>query len=192
MYSKTKIQNLVLASVFAALILAMTFIPYTGYIMYAPPPASVEVTTLHIVTILGASLLGWKYGAVLGGVWGLACILRAATNSMWADFMNPMISLLPRIAVGLVVGLLFMALKKTRLPKAISVGIVAAVGTVTNTVLVLTMYNFFGGGITQGVFDLLGSIFSTLIAVNGTIELVAAIVLVPLLYNAVTKATKKS
>ena len=110
---KEKTKSLVLAAVFSALIAVMTVVPYTGYINYGP--ISLEITTLHIVVILGAVCLGWKYGAILGGVWGVSCMLRALTNPLWYDFLNPMISLLPRIAVGLVAALVFIGLMKLKI-----------------------------------------------------------------------------
>ena len=66
-------RSLVLTSVFIALIIVMTVIPYTGYINYG----AVEITTLHLVVILGAVCLGWKAGTLLGFVWGFTCVLRA-------------------------------------------------------------------------------------------------------------------
>ena len=96
-------RNLVLTSVFIALIVVMTVIPYTGYINYGV----IEITTLHLVVILGAVCLGTKTGTLLGFVWGVTCLLRAFTNPAWILFTNPLISVLPRIFVGMVAGLVF-------------------------------------------------------------------------------------
>lgn len=188
MKSKMQTRKLVLAAVFSALIIAMTFIPYMGYIMYAP--ASLEITTLHIVVIMGSICLGWKYAAVLGGVWGVSCILRAATNPLWYDFLNPLISLVPRIIVGLVAALVFAGFIKLHLNKYVSAGIAAAAGTLTNTVLVLTMYNLFGGSVTAGVYETFKTIIMTIVSINGVIELAAAVILVPLIYGRIVAANK--
>ena len=64
---KTDTRNLVRAGILSALIIVMTIVPYTGYIYYG----LIEITTLHIVVAVGAVLLGWEYGAVLGLVWPL-------------------------------------------------------------------------------------------------------------------------
>ena len=61
---KTDTKNLVRAGILSALIIVMTVVPYTGYINYG----LVEITTLHIVVAVGAVMLGWQYGAVLGFV----------------------------------------------------------------------------------------------------------------------------
>ena len=97
---KMDTKSMVRAGILCALIIVMTIVPYTGYISYG----LVEITTLHIVVAVGAVMLGWQYGAVLGFVWGVTCILRALTNPLWAPFVNPMVSLVPRILVGMVAG----------------------------------------------------------------------------------------
>jgi len=179
--AKKDIRRFVLAAIFAAIIVVMTVVPYTGYINYG----GIEITTLHIVVILGAVFLGPAYGAFLGGVWGVTCLLRAFTNPLWVMFTNPMISVVPRILVGLVAGLVFRWLLKTKLNTAVSAGITSVVSTLVNTVLVLSFMNIFGGLIEsyQAFFEMFKSIFMTLITVNCVIELCAALVVVPLLWR---------
>ena len=184
-----KTRSLVLTAVFAALIVVMTVTPYLGYISYG----TIEITTLHIVTILGAVCLGAKGGTLLGGVWGLTCLIRAyVAFPIYLDFGfgNFFVSVLPRILVGLVAGALFAALSKTKLPKFVSAGICGAAGTLTNTVLVLSamqLWQKLHGVAQTDLFTLFGSILKTLIGINGVIELVAAVILVPALYKAVSK-----
>ncbi len=183
------IRKLTLASVFAALIIVFTVVPNLGYIS----TGAVEITTLHIVTILGAVFLGQKYGAVLGGIWGITCFVRAFTNPLWILFTNPLISVLPRILVGLVAASLFKALKKTKLSNILCVSISAAAATLTNTVLVLSAMYIFGGMIESYAkfFEMFRTIITTIISLNGTIELAAAILLVPLLYLPLSKVQKR-
>ena len=59
---RERMRSFVLAAMFSALIIVMTVVPMTGYITVGP----VEITTLHIVVAIGATILGWKYGALLG------------------------------------------------------------------------------------------------------------------------------
>ncbi len=184
------IRSLVLTAVFAALIIVMTVTPYLGYISYG----GIEITTLHIVVILGGVCLGPLYGAIIGGVWGLSCIARAyLAFPIYLDygFGNFFVAGLPRILVGLVAGAVFFALRRTKLPQFVSAGIAAVCGTVTNTACVLTAMhiwqNVHGVGEMSDVRIIFGSIFSTLIGVNGLIELIAAVILVPALYKAVSR-----
>ena len=176
---KTDTRNLARAGILCALIIVMTVVPYTGYIYYG----LIEITTLHIVVAVGAVLLGWQYGAVLGLVWGITCMLRALTNPLWAPFVNPLISVVPRIFVGAVGGLVAQGLRKLKLRSGLVSGISAAAATLTNTVLVLSALKLFSTLLT-GV-PLFGTIYTTLIGVNGSIEFVAAILLVPVIVAAI-------
>lgn len=194
-----KLQDMVLASIFIALIIMMTIVPYTGYISYGP----IEITTLHIVVILGAIILGPSYGTLLGGVWGLTCLARAFTNPLFAPFTNPLVSVLPRILVGLFAGLIFKAFMKAdnkfsqALAKRHSYDVFSAIistiiATLTNTVLVLSALNIFGGSIKSfaAFFELLQTVYNVIIGINFPIEIIAAIIIVPSLYKAFLKVRK--
>lgn len=137
--------------VLSAIIIMMTFVPYIGYISYGP---GLSITLIHIPVMIGAIVLGPSAGAVLGGVWGISCIIKALTVPPSpldaAIFWNPLVSLIPRILAGWLAGLAFVGLirlfrklskkeKNSKLAQGISAGISAAVGSVTNTVLVLSM-----------------------------------------------------
>ncbi len=189
MNKKQKLTRLITAAIFIALTFVMTFVPQFGYISYG---GVIEITTLHILIIYGACVLGPAYGALLGGMWGLSCVLRATTNPLWGLFLNPLISVVPRILVGLVAGLVFKALKKTKVPKAVSLGIAAVAGTLTNTVLVLTAIQFTGDWINvyANLQAIVQNVYGVLISVNGILELVAAVILVPALYLGTEKAFK--
>lgn len=188
MAKKKRLYDSVLAAILSALIVVMTVVPYTGYINYG---TFLEITTLHLVVILGAVFLGWKYGAVLGAVWGLTSFARAFTNPAWILFTNPLISVLPRIIVGIVAGLVSSGLFKTRLNKYLSISLSAIFGTLTNTVLVLTAIYAFSGLLNtySEFFDLFKTIIMTTIGVNGAIELIAAAILIPSIYLPLSKTT---
>ena len=176
---KPDTRNLARAAILSALIVVMTIVPYTGYIYYG----SIEITTLHIVVAAGAVLLGWGYGAVLGFVWGATCVLRALTNPLWAPFVNPMVSLVPRVIVGAVAGLAAAGLRRLKCRSGVVSGVSAAAATLTNTVLVLSALKLFSAVLAGA--PLIGTIYTSLIAVNGLIELVAAVLLVPAIVAAV-------
>lgn len=173
------LKQFVTASILSALIVVMSIVPYTGYISYG----LVEITTLHIVVILGACMLGTKYGALLGLVWGITCLIRAYVTVIFLPFGfgNPLVSVVPRILVGAVAGAAFAWLKKTRLRRTVALSVSAILGTLTNTVLVLSAMSVFCG---NTLADTITSIIKTLIGVNGSIELVAAIIIVPAIYFA--------
>lgn len=187
MKKKKQLVRLVMCALFAALLVVMTFTPYLGYITVGV----IEITTLHIVVIFSAAVLGPKYGAILGGIWGLTCIARAFQFGI-IPFQNPMVSLVPRVFVGLIAGLVFWGLSKTKCKKPIALIITALLGTLTNTVLVLSSLQLFGGfevlfGEAAKTIDV---IVTTLISTNGLIELISACVVIPSLYMATQKYFK--
>ena len=56
MKNRKSLRDLILAAILCALVVVMTVVPYTGYITVG---GTLEITTLHIVTILAGVLLGW-------------------------------------------------------------------------------------------------------------------------------------
>ena len=76
--------------------------------------------------------------------------------------------------------------------KTVSVTAATVVGTLTNTALVLTALKLFGGFeiLFGSNAKLLTTIFASIVAVNGVIELIAALVLVPSIYMATHKIIK--
>ncbi len=181
---RTETKKLVLCAVLSALIVVMTVVPYTGYISYG----LVEITTLHIVVAIGAVCLGAKYGMILGLVWGVTCLLRAFTNPAWALFTNPLISVLPRVLVGAAGGTVYYGLSKTRMKKQLAACLAAAAATVTNTVLVLLAINLFGGMMKSyaAVFEAVKGALLYIATANGVLELVAAMLIVPAVFTAIT------
>lgn len=205
---KMNVKKLVLAAVFIAIIIVMTAVPYTGYITYLP--GGIAITTLHIPVIIGAVFLGWKYGALLGGVWGITCVVKAYLNPEAGNipFQNPLVSVLPRIIVGIVAGLVF-ALAAGRYSKKsleeqaarrrmvqrdreiLAAGVAALAGTLTNTVLVLTMLHFFGALGTTDIAQVFSTVVKTIVGVNGVIELCAALIIVPALWGALGRTYRE-
>ena len=184
--NKKYLIKLTTAAVLAALVTVMNFTPFVGYI----PFAGLSITTLHIPVILGAVLLGPVYGAVLGAVWGIDCLIYALLQGTpdAIIFTNPLISVVPRILVGLVAGLLAVLLAR-KIKKGFLVSLISTfVGTVTNTVLVLTAIWLFGSSGLAKLSALLTNIISVAVSVNGIVELAAALVIV----TAVAKALEGS
>jgi uncharacterized membrane protein len=186
-----KTRNLALAGMFTAIIIVMTYVPYTGYISYSP--VSPAITTLHIPVILGSLFLGWKYGAILGGVWGINCVIKAFLDPRPENipFQNPLVSFVPRVIVGIVAALVFAACLKG-LKKYFSAIIATVAATLTNTVLVISALFFFNyfDGFASTVREIFRTVIQVIVAVNGIIELVAAVVLIPTIYLAISKTSK--
>ena len=193
-------RNLALAQLgmLSALIVIMTFVPYIGYISIG----ALSITLLHIPLIIGACVLGIKGGLVLGAVWGITCIIKAATSPVAITdplFTNPLVSLLPRLLAGLVAGLVFefvsKKFKKFHLASVLS----AVFACLTNTVFVMgSLYLVYGQsseaaklGIVQ--FDFGSFIYFILGAfgTNAVFEMIIAIVIAVPISHALRKAKIK-
>ncbi|HJD22611.1 MAG TPA: ECF transporter S component [Firmicutes bacterium] len=207
--TRSKLEKLVLTAMFCAIIVAMTFIPFVGYINYG----ALSLTTLHVVAILGAVTMGPVRGAVIGLVWGVTCLLYALTGSVAdsAIFLNPLISVVPRVIVGFAAGwyfrwfaALFRKIPSRRAEKAAdkaerkgnaltrwlrsfrgkgpevaASAVAAALGTLTNTVLVIFAIHLFGGSGVVKMGVVLQAIVAAALSVNMAIELPLAVIVVP-------------
>ncbi len=184
--SSTMKRNLNLAQlgVMSALIIAMTFVPYLGYISYG----GLSITLIHIPVIIGACVMGVKGGAVLGTVWGASCIIKAllAPPSPLEGiiFKNPVVALIPRIIAGAAAGLIFTLVAKKDKKKHIASALGALGGCLCNTVFVMgSIYLLYGEkygaelGIASVNFGGLTNYILAAFGINAIIEIVVAIVI---------------
>ncbi len=107
MNSRNKTFRLVLRAILLAIIIVQAMVPWLGFI----PLGFISLTIIHITVIIAAVVLGPKDGMVIGLFWGIATIVRAyampTTPFDTLVFTNPIISVVPRVLVGLVAGLVF-------------------------------------------------------------------------------------
>ncbi len=181
---KVDVRNLTLTGLFIALIAVMTYVPYTGYISYG----GISITTLHIPVIIGAMALGTGGGFILGTTWGLLNLLLAYTSGTPEAiiFMNPLISVVPRMIDGLLIGFIANRLRGRISTNKFAI-ICGVTGSLVNTVLVLSAIGLFAGEEFMAFGDTVAMIFQVLVSVNGVIELGLAIFLTPILINAISK-----
>ncbi len=174
----SKIKSMVLTAVLASLITVMTFVPFTGYITYG----GIAITTIHIPVIIGAVVLGKRGGLILGLVWGVTGLIKATTTGTPEAliFMDPRISVLPRIIVGFTVGLCSDLLKEKVTKIEYTVGL-AVLGTILNTILVLSAIYMWGLDNVFNVGESILKVFSVLVSLNGVIELAIAVFIVPII-----------
>ena len=105
--------------------------------------AGASITILHVPVILGTLLEGLFAGTGIGAVFGITTLVVAATQGTGLDvfFINPLISVLPRLLIAPVVYFSFKGLKaafdKVRLPVVFAYAISAFLGAMTNSFLVL-------------------------------------------------------
>jgi uncharacterized membrane protein len=111
---------------------------------FLPWLSGASLTIMHIPVIIGAVLEGPVVGLAIGFIFGLFSLIQAgvAPNGP-ADviFLNPLISILPRLFIGPVAWLVWNSLKKWPKIGLISAGVA---GSLTNTLLVLGMIGLLG------------------------------------------------
>ena len=170
----------------------------------------IKATTVHILVILGAILLGPSAGAILGGVFGICSLV---SNTMaptllsfaFSPFMSTTgipgalkaiwISVGCRVLIGLVSGWLWKLLERMKVNQNISLLLTGFVGSMVNTVTVMgSIYFLFAQQYAQarevGVTAVWGLIMGTVTAA-GIPEAIAAAVLVIALGKVLIRVFRK-
>lgn len=188
-------KNLTIAqlALLSALIIAMTFVPYIGYISYG----ALSITLLHIPVIIGACVLGAKGGAVLGGVWGVTCIIKAVlappSPLEGIIFRNPLVALIPRVLAGLAAGAVFSLIAK-RGKRNLASGVAAVCCCVCNTALVMGgIYLFYSSEMGLGATSF-GGLTKYIIAafgINAVVEIAVGILIGVPVSNTLRKVKTK-
>jgi len=116
---------------------------------YIPVPnLSANATIMHIPAIIGGVMEGWLVGMIIGGLFGLSSFALATIPL----FKNPLVAILPRLLIGVTAYFSYAALKKSN--EYLALIVAAAVGTLTNTILVLGMAvirGYMAAGVAWGV-----------------------------------------
>lgn len=192
MRKNRNIFSMTIISMLIAILIIQTFVPILGYIPLGP----IDVTIVHITVILTAVLFGSKMGLTVGTIWGILSMIRAYTQPTPFNivFLNPLISVVPRMLVGWISGLIFQWVKN-RLSERLSYTVTALVGTLLNTILVLGGIYIFAAetyAYALGVpASALLSILGTVVATNGVIEVIASMIILPLVAGPLTRFLKR-
>lgn len=188
----SRVRRLTTLALLLAIMIIFTFTPL-GFIPITPV---LTITLLHIPVLVGLLCEGFGSGLLLGLMFGLLSLLKALTpvSPMDALFVNPLVSVLPRLLVPCTAwlayrGALSVVRGKARLPVAWACA--AVVGTLTNTVAVLGMlYVVYAPKLAElmqialnAVIGVLGGIVLT----NGVAETLFAALVVPALLGALTR-----
>lgn len=159
-----------------------------------------------IPVLVIAQLRGPKVGTIAGLAFGLTSMAIAAIKyaavPVWQNVINPLISVLPRVIVGLVVSLVAGALNKVLDKRAIEgkknnivleytfSAIATLTGVLLNTIGFLGMFFAFSAGQTVGEYTIdLRYILTMVVAINTVVEIASFVVIVPAIVSAL-KRTK--
>lgn len=192
MVKNKNIFQMTLIAMLVAILIIQTFVPVLGYIPLGP----IDVTIVHITVILAAVLFGKSTGLIVGTVWGLLSLIRAYIQPTPFNvvFLNPLISILPRAIVGWLSAVVFEALDK-RTDARWKYSVTAMIGTATNTVLVLGGIYLLAGETYAAALGIpvsaLLAALGAVVASNGIIEVIASMIILPLLAVPLIKFLKR-
>ena len=201
-------QSLAILAMFTSVILVLAFTPL-GLIDLP----FIKATILHVPVVIGAVLLGPRKGALLGGVFGAASLIKntiapSALSFAFSPFMPVpgtdrgslwalVICFVPRILVGVTPWLVYrlwgrLFPGKSKPMQTAGLAAAGITGALTNTVLVMGMiYLVFRQPYAEIKGIALGEVFHVIlgvVAANGVPELLAAAILVPLVCLPLFKA----
>lgn len=181
--AQSRTMKIVITAVLSAITVVLGLLPFGGYI----PFAGISITILTIPVIIGAILEGPIVGVGIGLIFGLTSFFQAATapkSPLDPLFVNPLLSVLPRMLIGPVAWLVWSALKKVPVFGLIASGFF---GSYANTVFVLGMLGLLFGKDTR-VTNVLGEhIWSALGGIalaSGLPEAIVAAVIVLIIVGA--------
>lgn len=199
-------KELVQLSLLLAIILLMAVVPFLGYI----PLGITRATIIHIPVIIGSIILGPKYGAFLGFVFGLTSLVNNTFNptvtsfvftpfysvgDTGGNFWSLVICFVPRILVGVLPYYIYKGLKKVKSNDAVALTCAGVGGSLTNTLLVMNMiYLFFGESYASAKnidFSALYGVIMGVIGINGIPEAIVAGVLTLAICKALLKYVVK-
>lgn len=179
-----KTKHLTLFAFFLAVELVLLFTPL-GFLRIGP----LSATLMHIPVIIAAITMGWKYGAVLGLVFGLCSVWNATVapgitsfcfspfitiGNVSGNFYSLLIAIVPRVLIGLCAAWCYRFCKNKTSNETLCVVPAALLGAFVNTALVLGMiYCFFAAPYAAAVnvsTDALSAVLLGVIFTNGIAE----------------------
>ncbi|GAA0761600.1 MULTISPECIES: ECF transporter S component [Clostridium] len=198
--SRENVRKMVVVAMLSGICL---FLGLTG-LGFIPLPLF-KLTILHLPVIIGAIIEGPIAGASIGFIFGLFSIYQNITTPtpMSPFFYNPLVSILPRVLIGVVSYYVYIFLRSKLKNKRLSIGIAAICGSLTNTIGVLgSIYLIYfkdyasilmqRGTISSGSLGKVTIALLSVIGTNGIAEAVlSALVSIPVVI-AILKMQKRS
>ncbi len=194
-----------LMGVLLAIEIIMAFTPL-GFV----PLGFTKATTIHIPVVIGAIFLGPLAGIILGGAFGILSIIintvsPALTSFVFSPFItiggakgniwSLVIALVPRMLIGIVAYYSYKWVSKIDKTKVIAYATAGVVGSLTNTVLVMSgIYIFFGqqyAAAKEVTFEALFGVIMGIIGVNGIPEAIVAAIIVALVCKVLKSVFKE-
>jgi uncharacterized membrane protein len=167
MAGKFGVRQIVVAGALGAVTVALS----VAGIGYIPWFSGVSLSVLQVPTIIGAAVEGPVVGILVGAIFGATSLVQSAISPAKGPidifFVNPLVSVLPRILVGLAAWLVY-SLFRGRL-RGLAGAAAGLAGSLANTVFVL------GALVLAGAVPL--AVAAGVVVSNGLIEAAVSAVL---------------
>ena len=189
---KVNVRRMAVISVLSAISIVLSMIPFVGYIKLGP----VDATIMHVPVIIGAVVEGPLVGAAVGLIFGLTSLFKAFTEPTITSFcfMNPVISVLPRILIGVVAYYVYTLIYKISKKVYVSGFVAGVIGSLTNTVGVMGLiYIIYAEKYMQAIGQAgnAGKYILAICATNGIPEAIVAGILVAAVAVVMIRKSKK-
>lgn len=189
-WSKLSIRQIAIIGMLSAISIVLGV---TGLGFIPIPP--VKATIMHVPVIIGAVLEGPLVGALVGLIFGIFSVIQSITTPTPVSFvfMNPLVSVLPRILIGVGSYYVFKLIRMKK--EVLSIGIAAAIGSLINTIGVLGMiYIIYLGPYAKALNISLSAAKKGILVVaftNGMPEMILSILITVSVVTAITKMRHK-
>ena len=189
---RVNVRRMTVISVLSAISIVLSMIPFVGYIKLGP----VDATIMHVPVIIGAVVEGPLVGAAVGLIFGLTSLFKAFTEPSITSFcfMNPIISVLPRILIGVVSYYVYKLIYKISKRVYLSGFVAGVLGSLTNTIGVMGLiYVIYADKYMQAIGQAgnAGKYILLICATNGIPEAIVAGILVAAVAVVMIRKSKK-
>ncbi|MGG7212731.1 ECF transporter S component [Clostridium nigeriense] len=198
--SHENVRKMVVISMLSGICL---FLGLTG-LGFIPLPLF-KLTILHLPVIIGAIIEGPVVGGSIGLIFGLFSIYQniTAPTPMSPFFYNPLVSVLPRVLIGVISYYVYKIIRSKVKNIKVSISIAAICGSLVNTIGVLgTIYLVYfkdyatvlmeRGTISTNSMGAVTTALLTVIGTNGLAEAILSALVVTPIVIAIFKMQKKN
>ena len=188
---KTSTRKLTVTGMMIAITMILAYTPL-GIIPLQP----VSATITHIPTIIIALLEGPIVGAIIGAAFGIVSLIKALTQPagiLDPYFINPLVSILPRVLIGIIAGYSYKGFLNVIKNGTLCAVLASALGSLTNTLGAMGMiYVLYLSDMTQKLGTAAGPVIWGIITTYGGVEMLAAAVICATVVLALKKAVYRS
>lgn len=119
---------------------ALTIVLGLTHLGFIPWISGASITILHVPAIIASLVGGLASGVGVGAIFGIYSLIQAAiapVSIFDPYFVNPLVSVLPRVCIGVVTFFVARGMDKICSKKTLNFAIASFLGSFTNTALVI-------------------------------------------------------